>query len=483
MRISVISPNLSTDPSIVDIGITCLVTYLNQRTSHQARIIDFTYHRRDWEQHLRRNIESFRPEIIGISTVSMYMQYVKSMLKVIKEEYRLPTILGGYHATLITEETLALPGVDAVCVGDGEFALTEYLDALESGRSAEGIRGIWFKDGGGRIVRNELRETIQDIDSLPIPDYDYWEDFEKFVFYNELFYLIGNRGCPYNCTYCSEQPMRDRLQGSYLRRRDPRAFAGEIRYHWEKYRRLGVKVAHTFDPVFTFDQNWVKEFCDEYVKLGLSKELPFSCFSRADNLTEEIIDTMAAAGLKIIRIGIEAGNERIRNEVYKKNIPNDQYRRVFKWLHRNGIAVTGYNMLGGPGESMETMRDTFNLVKELEVDRPIFFTYRPLPATRAAEMVAELGGMVDCNAWEQIDSLHQHSNVYTSDLNPRQIVRFRYKCLIYFTFRRALRLIRQQKLRFFWNMIRYTFRGLKDGIEFQYIVGYFFVSGGDNVTH
>jgi len=463
-------------------GITYLATYLNERTDHQARIIDFTYHRRDWQQHLRKSIEAFQPQIIGISTVSVYMQYVKAMLKEIKARYKLPTILGGYHTTLISDETIALPGVDAICIGDGEYALAEYMDVLEGGKSPAGIKGIWFKDND-RVVKNELREVIQDIDNLPFPNYDLWEDFDKFVFYNELIYLIGNRGCPYNCTYCSEEPMRERLTGNYLRMRDPRAFVREIKFHWEKYRDLGVRVAHTFDPVFTFNKKWVDEFCDEYIKQGLSRVLPFSCFSRADNLNEEIIHTMAAAGLKIIRIGIEAGNEYIRNEVYQKHIPNEQYRKVFKWLHQTEIAVTGYNMLGGPGESMETMQDTFDFVKELKVDRPIFFTYRPLPGTKAAKQVAELGGMVDCNTWEQIDSLHRQSNVYTKDLTPRQIVKFRYKCLWYFTFRRMLRLIADQKLKFFWNIARYITHGIRDGVGFEYIVGYFFVSGGDNVTH
>jgi len=482
VRISIISPNLSTDPSIVDIGITYLATYLNQRTPHRARIVDFTYHRKDWKKHLARNIEAFKPDIIGISAVSLYMQYIREILREIKRTYRLPTIVGGYHATLLTEETLAEEGVDAVCVGDGEFALTEYLDALGEGRSPEGIPGIWFKRGG-EIIRNRLREPIQDIDNLPFPDYDLWEDFDKFVFYNEVLYLMGTRGCPYNCTYCSEQPMRERLPGKYLRRRDPRAFAREIKYHFDKYHHLGPKVAHAFDPVFTFEDSWVNEFCDEYIKLGLSRKLPFSCFTRADNLTEEKVATMAAAGWKIARLGIEAGNERIRNEVYKKNISNEQFRRVFKWLHKYGIVATGYNMLGGPGEDRKTLQDTFDFVKELGVERPIFFTYRPLPSTRAAAMVSELGGMVDCDSWDKIDSLHQHSNVYTRDLTPGRISRFRYKCLLYFTARRTLRLIREQKLRFFWNMFRYVIHGLKDGVGFHYIVGYFFVSGGENVTH
>lgn len=482
MRIAILSPNLSRDPSIVDIGVTYLATWLRDRTAHDVKIVDFTYHARAWRQHLARQIEAFKPDIVGISSVSMYMQYIRPMLREIKARWGLPTILGGYHASLQPEESIAEPDVDAICIGDGEYALTEYLDALQAGRSPRGIAGIWFKEGGS-VVRNELREFIQDLESLPLPDYDLWEDIDRFLFYNGVIYVIGNRGCPYSCTYCSEEPLRERMPGRYLRTRDPRAYAWEIQAHWEKYRRRGMRVAHTFDPAFTVNRPWMMDFCDEYRQLGLAEVLPFSAFSRADQLDEEKVAALAAANLKIIRIGIEAGNERIRREVYHKPISDQQFREVFALLHRYGIAATGYNILGGPGESMATLRDTFRFARELEVDRPIFFTYRPLPTTRAAAMVEELGGHVDHAGWEGIDSLHERSNVYTKDLSPRQIELFRYQCLAYFTSKRVVRMLAEQRGAFLTNLVRYAWRARRDGLSLQYTVGYFMVSGGDNLTH
>ncbi len=481
MKITIISPNLSGDPSIVDIGITYLATWINERTSHSARILDFTYHAKDWKQHLARHIDRHRPDVIGISSVSMYMQYIQPMMVEIKARWGLPIIMGGYHATLLPEPTIALPEVDAVCIGDGEVPLTAWLDARQAGGSAHGIDGIWFMHEG-EIVRNELRELNQDIDSLPIPDYDLWEDLDRFLFYNGVIYVIGNRGCPYGCTYCSEEPLRQRLPGRYLRTRDPAAYAREIRHHWRKYRHRGMRVAHTFDPAFTVNLPWLEGFSAAYQALGLADELPFSCFSRADQLDEHKVDLLAKANAGVVRIGIESGNEKIRSEVYHKPITDAQYRKVIKLLHDRGIVVTGYNILGGPGESMDTMRDTFRFVKELEVDRPIFFTYRPLPTTRAAEMVAEMGGHVDHEAWEKIDSLHQHSNVYTKDLSPRQIAAYRYRCLVHFTSRRMLRMMRQQRGAFVRNLARYLVHGARDGIGMQYALGYFMVSGGDNVV-
>lgn len=481
MKISIISPNLSSDISVVDMGVTYLATYLNTRTHHRAQIIDLTYHRKDWQVYLNKKIEKFSPDAIGISIVSMFMQYTRRIAKEIKARYNLPIVLGGYHATLCPEDAISVQNVDAVCIGDGEFPIEEYLNALEEKRSAEGISGMWVKENG-RLIKNPLRELIQDLDSLPIPNYDSWEDIDRFIFYNGVIYFIGTRGCPFTCTYCSEFPMRDATPGKHFRIRDPRAYAREIKSQWEKYKDRGMRVAHTFDPVFTINKKWLQEFCEEYISTGLSKVLPFSCFARADTIDEEKVEMLAAANCKVARIGVEAGNERIRMEVYDKKIPNEQYRKVFRWLHNNGIAVTGYNILGGPGETMKTMRDTFNLAKELNIDRPIFFTYRPLPKTQGAKLVTELGGKIDQKKWEEIDSLHENSNVYTGYLTPAQIVWFRRMCLSYFMVKRMLGLIKKQKHRFFLNLVKYFYRGYKDGISTQYIVGYFMVAGGENTT-
>ena len=213
--------------------------------------------------------------------------------------------------------------------------------------------------------------------------------------------------------------------------------------------------------------------------MGLAKELPFSCFSRVDTIDRERIEWLASANCRIVRIGIEAGNEEMRHHVYKKKISNATYAEVIRLLHRNGIRVTGFNTLGGPGETRETLRDTFRLVKHLDIDRPIFFTYRPLPKTRGAELVSELGGKI--LEWKHIDSFHRRSNVSTPDLKPGEILFFRYQYLVYFTLKRSLKLIKRQRGTFFVNLFRYLFRGLRDGVGMEYAIGYFYFCAGDNL--
>ena len=482
MRIQIVNPNLSGDVSILDIGQTYLTTFINERTDHQAATMDFTFRRKEWQKYLRRCLDRFEPDVLGISATSLYMRYITDIIAEAKE-YRpdLKVMMGGWHCSLLPDDAINRPHVEAIVLGDGEYTCQEYLDALEQGQPLDEIKGLWFKRDG-EVVQNERRKFIENVDVLPIPDYDVWEDIEKYVFYNQMIYMMGNRGCPYACSYCSEVSLRRAIPGKGLRKRSPRPLAREIQHHYNKYKDAGMRIAHFFDPVFSFNYNWTAEFCDEYKKIGMAEKLPFSCFGAGHNLDEKRIDVLSSANCKIIRLGIEAGNEEIRMKVYRKKVTNEKLRRIISYCHEKGISITGYNMIGGPGEDFGTLMDTFNLIKETGVDRPIFFTYRPLPATDGAKLVTELGGSVEEQKWDDIDSLHTSANVDTGKLRPWQISAFRQFCLFYFNGRRTLRLIGLDKHRFFLNLGKYIARGIRDGVGLQYSVGYFMVCGGKNLT-
>lgn len=483
MRIQIVNPNLTGDVSILDIGQTYLTTYVNERTRHEAATMDFTFHRRDWKQYLKRCLDRFEPDVLGISATSLYIRYIMDIIAEAKKNRPdIKVIMGGWHCSLLPDDAINRPHVEAIVLGDGEYTLEEYLNALEEERPLDGIKGLWFRRDG-EVVRNEKRRFIENVDLLPIPNYDCWEDIEKYVFYNQMLYMMGNRGCPYNCSYCSEVSLRRAIPGKGIRRRSPRPLAHEVKHHYAKYKDAGMRIAHFFDPVFSFNLPWTEEFCDEYKKIGLADVLPFSCFGAGHNLDEKRVLTLASANCQIIRIGIEAGNERIRREVYRKKVTNEKLESIIKLCHDNGIHITGYNMIGGPGEDLGTLWDTFSLNFKNKVDRPIFFTYRPLPATDGAKLVTELGGTVDESGWEKIDSLHTSSNVNTGKLKPWQIIAFRHFCVAYFNGLRTFKLIGLDKHRFFLNMGRWLLRGVKDGVGMQYSLGYFMVCAGSNLTN
>jgi len=144
------------------------------------------------------------------------------------------------------------------------------------------------------------------------------------------------------------------------------------------------------------------------------------------------------------------------------------------------MAVTGYYILGGPDENMNTLNDTFRLAKTLDVNRPVFFIYQPLPKTKAREKLIELGGHID-DKMGRIDCLHHASAVRTKDLSPRKIQLFQYKCFVYFIGKRIMRLLIRQHFKLGRNFIRYFMRGRRLNVPLWYRIAYFLICSEENL--
>jgi radical SAM superfamily enzyme YgiQ (UPF0313 family) len=388
MRIGIIYPNLDGTAQSLDMGVVYLATYLKERTSHQVKIIDLTFHKRHWRQFLRQRIREFEPDIIGISIVSLFFDYAKAVAREVKQ-FGLPIIVGGFQATMSREETIAVKEIDALCIGDGEYTLKEYLNTVEQGGNLKTVKGLWFKEGG-RVIKNEPRDWIADLDALPIPDYDLLDDIDKYLFFMQRLYVIGSRGCPYLCTFCAESVLPRLSTGKRFRVRNARKYVQEVAILYKKYGSRGMRLAHVYDSVFTFDLEWLKEWTDEYKKLGLSGELPYSVFLKADshNATQEKIRLLVESYCLQVRVGIEAGDTEIRNRVIKKiSGGNDFILEVLRECNRNGLIVKTYCIFGIPGETKKSMQATFNFCKSPFVHIPLCFSYTPIPGTPLAELV------------------------------------------------------------------------------------------------
>lgn len=479
MRVTFINSLLGGDFSALDIAITALATYVNERSHHQASIIDFTFHRRHWKDALKRGIQKNNPDIIAISSNTMYMKYVTTIMKEVKAKYNLPIILGGHHASIYREEAISLPECDAICIGDGEEALVEFLDRKEKNKDLQGAKGIWAKEKEG-LIKNEGGRFREKLDDLPIPDWGLWEDLDKYFYFLGMLYLIGSRGCPYRCTYCDAHGIKDTVGGKYFRLRNPRAYAREIAYHWEKYKNTNLRLAQLFDPVFTMYDDWVEDFCDEYRKLDMPHKLRYSVFSRLDHLHEKKIKTLASSGCAILRVGIETGDPYIRNTIYKKDINNEKIREIFRLAKENGIIFTGFYILGGPGETSQTIEKTISFARELDAERSAFFIYKPF-TKEGLQQVVEHGGWVDTARWDRADNITFDAVVYTGGLTPAQVEWYQRKAY-FFTFGlRLLRMIRRQGLRYFLRLFVYMLRGLKGGLSYSYLLVYYHIYGYDNV--
>lgn len=479
MHLTFINSLLGGDFSALDISITALATYLNERTRHSASIIDLTFHRRHWKETLREGIEKNQPDMVAISCNTMYMQYVKTIMKEVKTQYNLPIILGGHHASIYPEETFNIEGCDALCIGDGEEPLTRFLDSCSEKKDARGISGIWTRNNG-TLIKSKGGWFRRNIDDLPIPNWDLWADLDKYFYHLGMLYMIGSRGCPYKCTYCDAHGIAKAVGGNYFRMRDPVKYAHEIAYQWRKYKNRNLRLAQLFDPVFTMKDDWVEAFCDEYRAQGIEKEFRYSVFSRLDHLDEKKIKLLAKSGCAILRVGVEAGDPYIRNDVYKKNVSDEQIRKMFKLAKSHGIRFTAFYILGGPCETPKTLQKTIDLAYELDGERSAFFIYKPF-TREGVKQLMEYGGWIDQDRWAKADNITFDAVVYTKELTPKQVEWYQKKAYFWTFGRRLLRMIIRQGPKYFIRLFIYMYKGLKDGLNFSYLLTYYHIYGYDNV--
>jgi radical SAM superfamily enzyme YgiQ (UPF0313 family) len=267
-----------------------------------------------------------------------------------------PVVVGGLHATFSPEEVLRHDGIDYVCLGEGEAALLDLVNALESrpGAEARGIANIWAKNS----TRPPLRNPIEPLDALPFLARDLMD--ERWG----VRHITTQRGCPFPCTYCAAR-MYDKLYASgdtssYGRRRGLANVLAEL----TELRAQGpLNYVIFLDDTFTINHRWVREFCKVY---GREFAVPFSLNARVETVTESMLNELAAAGCKHIIYGVESGSERVRREIMKRHAGNERFREVFRWTREAGIMVTANYIIGTPGESRAEMEETIDLHHELQ---------------------------------------------------------------------------------------------------------------------
>lgn len=477
MRFQFINALLGGDFSAMDIGITQLATVMNSSGKHTAAILDLTFHTKHWQKHLHREIQKFKPDFIGMSTNTMYMQYVKKIAREIKEHYDIPIVVGGYHASIHPKDTIELQDIDFLIVGDAEYSIMHLLDAYEKGKDFASVKGLWYKQDG-RIKSNQEGCFIKDLDHWPTPDWDLWDDLDKYFYYLGMIYVIGSRGCPYRCTYCDAIGIAKSVKGPYFRIRNPVGYAKELAMLWEKYEKRGVRLAQIFDEVFTFSPKWVKEFSQTYRDNTDVEKHGFSTFARIDNLDKERLEILGKSGCRLLRVGIEAGNPYIRNNIYKKNISTAQIKKTVKIAKENGIDFTAFYILGGPAETKKTINDTINLARKLKAARSAFFVFKPF-TEESFNQVIQYGGFVDEKKWEKADNITFDAVVRLKDVSPRQVEWYQKKAYFQTFGPRLLKMIATDKHRYFTRLGTYMSRGLKDGLDWHYLLPYYHIYGYD----
>jgi radical SAM superfamily enzyme YgiQ (UPF0313 family) len=368
-------------------------------------------------------IAKYDPDLIAFSTMTGPHKWVLKTAEKIKEIWNKPIILGGPHPTFFPE-IIHEPCVDMICLGEGEFAFLELANKLDENGDITRIRNLWIKKDG-QVLENELRPLVEDLDELPFPDRTLYDACKILRSVPAMKFLTG-RGCPYQCTFCFNHKFNElyRGLGRVVRNRDIDGLIEEITEASKKYE---LKLIRFPDDTFTSNKRWLMEFLQRYKE---EVNLPYTGLARANELDEDVVRMLKASGCLNIYFGVETGNEKMRNQILKKNLTNKQIVNAAKLLRKHKVKFGTYNMFGLPDETLPLAFETIKLNWALRPDYTINNVFQPYPRTEIADYAAALG-LFDRNV-EYLDTMNEGSILNLKEIDQLiNLCRFAYLSIKY----------------------------------------------------
>ncbi len=340
-------------------------------------------------------LEEFKPDVVGSQCYSMDLNSIKSVLQTVKDYNRdVLTIIGGAHPTAVPEHSLRFFGkdlLDFVFVGEGEIGFPLFLNEIDGSNSPNflNVPGLGWVENGKLVINSAVQED--NLDKLGMPAWDLLMP-ESYPFSPHgvvcrkfpIAPIMATRGCPYKCTFCSSA-------GTKLRKRSVESLIKEVKLLYHSH---GIREFHMVDDNFTMNMDYAKELLEALNKLNLKVSWATPNGVRLDRLDREIIELMKNTGFYSISVGIESGSDRIRAKM-KKGTSLDKIQKVLQMIYDvGGIDLTGFFILGFPGETREDIEKSIRLSRKLPLHRATFHSFIPLPGAeiwKEMEASGELG--------------------------------------------------------------------------------------------
>ena len=340
-------------------------------------------------------LRDFKPDIVGIGAMTAQAKSMHELARLVKKiSPGTLVIAGGPHTTHYPQDCAANEAIDVMIQQEGEASLLEVVRHHEEKRPFDGIKGIAFRRGtaarnsatgatgaegsavglppqvpltlsgtasqpeamltaGKEIVRTPPREFIEDLDSLPLPDWDAvdFDAYRRFLpcsmlpFGKRVAGIMTSRGCPYHCTFCHNQ------MGKEFRAQSPARVVEEISILYNKY---GCRDIEIMDDIVNFDKDRMKAILRGLIASGIKPRIYMAIGLRGDLLDEETIDLFEPAGVVYLTVAVETGSPRIQ-KLLKKNIALDKMTRMINYAAKKRIFVHGLFLFGFPQETVEDM--------------------------------------------------------------------------------------------------------------------------------
>lgn len=378
--------NMFIHPFEPPLGLAGLVSYMSEK-GFSAKLFDTQAHE-DPLAGLTEAVKRLNPRFVGFTSMTPTFDRALDLARIVrKTDPLITTVMGGVHPTVRPHDLDDSDCIDICILGEGEKPVFELLN----GKGRGFIKGLYETKILSRIENPKRAEIIAGIERLPMPDYRSFP-VEKYIEYTERLRgvrgisMMISRGCPYLCSFCAVHS----TMGRKIRMLGP---AEAVRRMERLARELQIRGVWFKDSIFGPNRKWQAQFCDELEKAGL--DLQWQINTRVDLIYSETLERMKNAGLGQVDLGIESGSPKSL-QVLKKQITPDDIRKAVKMAKRH-VRVSGFFMIGIPGETMRDVELTFDLARQLELDAYSFSIYNPLPGSVLYEDIVQTGEIIPNN--------------------------------------------------------------------------------------
>jgi anaerobic magnesium-protoporphyrin IX monomethyl ester cyclase len=367
--VSAITPYLKSENLVRPLWPAFLAAYAEKQLGTST--FDFQY----GSGPIENLLNSKAPDVLCISSVTQNYEYAEQYAACARSK-KIPVIMGGMHISSLPSSLST--DMDVACVGEGENTFVDLMSLFVNKGAFRvedllKIPGVAFHDGD-RVVTTSVRSDRPEIDDLPHPK-------RSLIGYGRRGYVYTARGCPYTCVFCSCT-----------------RFWGKVRYAspayiLEELRELidhGAKVVRFADENFIANTGRLKELARLIDAEGINKKLKFSCWCRANNVTDDVVDMLKTINVVSVKLGLESGNDRVL-DFLKGNVSVEDNRRAVHILSKAGFQVNADFLFGAPDETAAEMMDTYRFIKRSSIAFFDINIFSPLPGTPVWDMAIKKG--------------------------------------------------------------------------------------------
>ncbi len=365
MRILMINGNRYKTPyPVIPFGLSRVASSIED-AGHEVQGLDLCFSD-DCARDISNAVSKFNPDLIGITirnidngtgfnTNFLLKDTRDEVIVQCKKLFSGPIIIGGPAVGISGAEMLSFLDLEFAIRGDGETAMLEFINRLEKNLPIEDIEGL-IRRKGNQILEDNPPMRVPDLDSLPFAKPHRYIDLKPYIRVGSPLQIQTKRGCPLKCTYCTY----NKVEGYYYRLRKPQLVADEIEY---LVKETGIKHIEFTDSTFNSPLDHAKSV----LRAVAAKKLDLTLSTMGLNpgfMDEELADLMKQVNFRKIDLGVESGcNTTLRS--LGKNFTKDDILRAGRILHEKGIPINWILMLGAPGETEQTLKETFETINNI----------------------------------------------------------------------------------------------------------------------